>query len=76
MDLKLNNNNANIGDESYESIFSSQTCPNNLSKQFRFRLEWPFLINEFVAPQILGTTKLWNSKTKISLFVKTMFCLR
>jgi hypothetical protein len=30
MDLKLNNNNANIGDESYESIFSSQTCPNNL----------------------------------------------
>jgi hypothetical protein len=29
MDLKINNNNANIGDESYGRIFSSQICPNN-----------------------------------------------
>jgi hypothetical protein len=30
IDLVLNNNNANIGDESYGSIFSSHDCPNSL----------------------------------------------
>lgn len=45
MDLKLNNNNANIGDESYGSIFFSQICPNNLGSDL---MAWMAILDKWI----------------------------